>query len=144
MRELRRIPAPLVVKLAESSAESWGTAAAAIVAGVSSRTVTSARWSVWYDLHRRGWSLAAIGRFFRRDHTTVLHGVKRTEEALAESDPATVSALEDLALISPGTRGARNWLELPSGERIEIETFDRGSSKTWRPVSATTIRRVYG
>lgn len=37
-------------------------------------------------LHR--WSLPAIGRFFGRDHTTVLHGCGRHEELMALREAA--------------------------------------------------------
>ena len=34
---------------------------------------------IWSELKQRGYSLPQIGRFFGRDHTTILHGLKAHE-----------------------------------------------------------------
>jgi hypothetical protein len=46
--------------------------------------------------HVAGWSTALIGRFYNgRDHSTVIHGIKRIE-ALRESDPEVDALLSGL------------------------------------------------
>lgn len=43
--------------------------------------VARARWHAWYQLRRQfGSSLNQIGRLFRRDHTTILYGLRRFRE----------------------------------------------------------------
>ena len=42
-----------------------------------------------------GHSLPRIGREFRRDHTTILHGIRLVED-LCHSDPETLAAVDAL------------------------------------------------
>lgn len=42
--------------------------------------VAKARHQVWKMLHEDGWSFSRIARRFNRDHTTIMHGVKKAEE----------------------------------------------------------------
>ena len=35
-----------------------------------------ARQDAWLEIYHEGYSMPRIGRFFNRDHTTVLHGIK--------------------------------------------------------------------
>lgn len=39
--------------------------------------VCRARWEAWERLYRDGLTLAAIGRQFGRDHSSVLHGLRK-------------------------------------------------------------------
>lgn len=39
--------------------------------------VVEARVAVWRELHGLGWSAAFIGRLFDRDHSTILHGLRK-------------------------------------------------------------------
>ncbi len=39
-----------------------------------------ARWVAWAEMVDRGYSYPQIGRFFGRDHSTVMHGVRRARE----------------------------------------------------------------
>lgn len=44
-----------------------------------------ARWEIyWMLLNEFGWSRARIGKYFNKDHTTVLHGIKQWEKILKE------------------------------------------------------------
>ncbi len=46
-----------------------------------------ARWAVMYAMRQRGKSLPQIGRDLGgRDHTTVIHGLKRAEELLTTDE----------------------------------------------------------
>lgn len=49
-----------------------------------SKHIVKARHESFYRLHRElGMSLAQIGRHFRMDHTSVLHGVRQHEKRMA-------------------------------------------------------------
>lgn len=43
--------------------------------------MSEARHVVFWILHQRYWSAPAIGELMHRDHTTVLHGVRRVESS---------------------------------------------------------------
>ncbi len=51
----------------------WGT----IISYDKRPHVVQARWEVYKALHDIGMSASQIGRIVGRDHTTVLHGLKR-------------------------------------------------------------------
>lgn len=67
--------------------------AVAAAAGITSREILSERRerravqarhaAMWLAREMSGYSYPAIGRAFRRDHTSVLYGVARTETRLA-------------------------------------------------------------
>lgn len=46
--------------------------------------IVLARQEAMYELHKTGkYSFPQIGRFMKRDHTTILHGCRKMEKALA-------------------------------------------------------------
>jgi Bacterial dnaA protein helix-turn-helix len=51
--------------------------------------------AVWRVRQATGWSLPRLGRFFKRDHTTVLHSLRKMEKrsACEPELPATISSL---------------------------------------------------
>jgi hypothetical protein len=40
-------------------------------------TIAAARFEVFFRLHRAGFSLSQIGRFFGRHHTSIQHGIRK-------------------------------------------------------------------
>lgn len=48
-----------------------------------SRDVAWTRFAVMNEAHRRGYSLTRIGDALGRDHTSVMHGVRRADELSA-------------------------------------------------------------
>lgn len=60
------------------------------------RDLISARQAVMAELHRRGFSYSQIGRAMKRDHTTVIHGVRAIREKAA-ADPYVAEMMEDMA-----------------------------------------------
>ncbi len=46
--------------------------------------VTYARQVAMWHMHRAGYSMPKIGRFFNRDHTTVLHACKRVQSKMEQ------------------------------------------------------------
>ena len=52
----------------------------AIMSPNQERRVAHARFAAYVALRDRGLSLPQIGHFFKRDHTTVLHGLRRAKE----------------------------------------------------------------
>jgi chromosomal replication initiation ATPase DnaA len=57
--------------------------------------VVRARQALFLALRRRGWSYPDIGWFLKRDHSTVIHGVKRALY-IAERDPDYAAKVEHL------------------------------------------------
>ena len=53
------------------------TTLTAVLSDSRRRPDVLARREVWQRLHRDGFTLAAIGRMTNRDHTSVLHGLKK-------------------------------------------------------------------
>jgi SOS response regulatory protein OraA/RecX len=45
--------------------------------GRSSRRVSRARWEVWAEMRRRGFSYSEIARVWGVHHTSVMHGIRR-------------------------------------------------------------------
>ena len=41
--------------------------------------IVRARWDAWALARAAGWTLPEIGRAFNRDHTTILHGLRKRE-----------------------------------------------------------------
>ena len=67
---------PVQTVIAET-ARYHGFTPAQIRGTCQTRDLVLARWDAMHRLHRRGLSLAAIGRLVGRDHTTVLYGLRR-------------------------------------------------------------------
>lgn len=55
--------------------------------------ISEARQLVWYVLRDYGWSFQQIGKAFGRDHTSVMHGVKRIQGRLSY-EPSLKTILE--------------------------------------------------
>lgn len=47
--------------------------------------IVRARWAVWAKARAQGLSLTQIGHATGHDHTTVLHGLRRMEEARGQA-----------------------------------------------------------
>lgn len=64
------------------------------------KQVVAARHLTMYVMHETGQhSLSAIGEFLGRDHTSVIHGVKRTKSAMAGSTKAARALKEQVGLL---------------------------------------------
>lgn len=65
----------------------------------NSRTkfIARARQYAMWKCRDQGYSLQQIGHVFKRDHTTVIHGVRRIEEILNASVPFSHSQPEKIA-----------------------------------------------
>jgi hypothetical protein len=53
--------------------------------------------AVWRVRLATGWSLPRLGRFFKRDHTTVLHSLRKMEKRSAR-DPELLATMSSLSL----------------------------------------------
>jgi hypothetical protein len=53
--------------------------------------------AVWRVRLATGWSLPRLGRFFKRDHTTVLHSLRKMEKRSAR-DPELLAYMNALSL----------------------------------------------
>lgn len=62
------------------AATEHGTTVAAIMGERRDTATVQARWTIWRWLHDDGFSLAQIGRWTNRDHTSVIHGLRRLRE----------------------------------------------------------------
>jgi chromosomal replication initiation ATPase DnaA len=78
--------APLIAEIIAEVAKETGLTVALLVGDRRSRPIAAARhYAFWRAARETGASLAAIGRMFgERDHTTILHGIRRHEERIAK------------------------------------------------------------
>ena len=67
-------------QIVEAVADATGVSADAILGESRVRRIARARQIVMFVAHRQGLSLTEIGQFLRRDHTSVLHGVRQEAE----------------------------------------------------------------
>jgi hypothetical protein len=76
--------------------------------GVSQRDLTSARredrtvrirWALWTELYKHGYSYEQIGKRTNRDHTTVLHGIRKHAVAVYPRD--FINAVERAKALIP-------------------------------------------
>jgi hypothetical protein len=74
---LTRALTPRVRLYACIAAANHGTSIARIMGEGRCRPEVLARREIWRRLHDDGFSLAAIGRFTNRDHSTVIHGLRK-------------------------------------------------------------------
>lgn len=93
-----RVPAMLSVRLIQSLvAGHYGTTRSKLIGDQRLAALVFARHvAMWLSLEMlNGATLPAVGRAFRRDHTTVLHGRNRIRKLIAD-DPAFAQEVEDL------------------------------------------------
>ena len=74
-------------EIKDAVAEAFGVSVSALVSDRRSMDLAKPRFAAYaiYRDHTK-FSLPRIARIFNRDHTTVMHGLKRVEELLAEDD----------------------------------------------------------
>lgn len=65
-----------ILEIAEEVSDATGIPTAVITGDSRVRHIAHARQLVYYIAHRAGFSLTEIGMVFRRDHTTILHGIR--------------------------------------------------------------------
>lgn len=66
----------IVIEVLEKHNQTWQT----VYGATRFKPVVDCRHELFYRLHSElGWSFAAIGRFTNKDHTTVLHAMKKYE-----------------------------------------------------------------
>ena len=70
----------LLRQIVDDVAEATGVSASAILGESRVRRITRARQIVRIVAHRQGLSLTEIGQFLRRDHTSVMHGIRQEAE----------------------------------------------------------------
>ncbi len=70
----------LLRQIVDDVAEATGVPASAILGESRVRRITRARQIVMFVAHRQGLSLTEIGQFLRRDHTSVMHGIRQEAE----------------------------------------------------------------
>lgn len=84
--------------LAEVSAQT-GVSRDQIMSAKRLRSVTVARqFLYWRAYHETPLSLSQIGQKFDRDHTTVLHGIRKTEDRIAAGDPQVLAWIKEAGL----------------------------------------------
>lgn len=65
------------IELVAQIARTHGLTAADLIGPSKVRSVCIVRWRAMKALRDKGRSLSSIGRILNRDHTTVLHGLRR-------------------------------------------------------------------
>lgn len=66
-----------VRKVVEAISEKTGIPPERIVSVTRNKAVVAARHWAFYELQQAGFSLTQMGRMFQKDHTTVLHGIRK-------------------------------------------------------------------
>jgi chromosomal replication initiation ATPase DnaA len=61
--------------------------------------IVRARFAMYLALRQRGWSYPKIGRLLKRDHSSVVHGVKRAQY-MVEKDPDFAAKVQELTMIN--------------------------------------------
>lgn len=62
-----------------------------------------ARFAVWKALKDTGCSYAQVGRWFDRDHTTIIHGVRRANQ-MVEQDVDYRAKVRTLTMLREGAK----------------------------------------
>ena len=78
------------------AAELFGVSLAAIIGTSRSRQAVAARQAVAYALRQQAWTVVAIGKLLRRDHTTICYATRAAEQR-AIASPAYALDLLDLS-----------------------------------------------
>lgn len=65
------------LELVAQIARQYGLTASDLIGPSRVRSVCIVRWRAMKALRDKGRSLSSIGRLLRRDHTTVIHGLRR-------------------------------------------------------------------
>ena len=63
--------------------------------------ILPARFAVWHALRSTGSTYAQIGRWFDRDHSTIINGVRRAE-VFMEQDPDYRAKVRTLTILKQG------------------------------------------
>ena len=82
-RAVRLPEGPMREIVAQVSRET-GVAVADIMGDSRNRNIASARQRAMFIGHERGLSTSQIGAYLSRDHTSVLHGIRREKERRAQ------------------------------------------------------------
>jgi len=78
-----------------AACEHFGISPAVMRSSTRKYNITQARQIAMYAIYKECWpieSLPRIGHWFHKDHTTVLHAVKKIEALCAAGDPKAVEA----------------------------------------------------
>jgi chromosomal replication initiator protein len=90
---------PPVVDDIERAARAFGIPAADIRGSARHFKICRARWAAMLLMRRRGLSTTQIGnKIGKRDHTTVMHGLKRAEELMATDRDFALCMVKMVAL----------------------------------------------
>ena len=69
-----------IIEAMNSAARSHGVDFQALLGPARHSELVAARWEGWANAHAAGHAFAAIARATGRDHTSVMHGVRRYNE----------------------------------------------------------------
>ena len=84
--------------------------------------------AIWRVRRVTGWSLPRLGRFFKRDHTTVLHSVREMEKRSAH-DPELRAYM--IALSLPRATAAPHPPQSPPISCSLLRLRDDGANRKW-------------
>lgn len=97
----------LMRRVIDAAAQNSGIRAADILGPCREREIAHLRFAVWLALHTRGFGYAPIARRFGRDHSSIMHGVKRARE-IAAGNPAYAAFIDALAAVRAEPVSQRN------------------------------------
>lgn len=81
---MKRYPPPVMPRIAREVAEEFGLTLDDLVGPTVNKYLTAARREAWSRIYAtKRFSTPQIGRFFNRDHSTIVHGLQRHREESA-------------------------------------------------------------
>lgn len=88
-------------KLVAHASVAFNSTPAQIVGQNRMREPTKVRHAIMWCLREMGWTFPTIAKLFVRDHTSVIHGVSRFQDALTKKEPWAQAMAQEL--MAPGT-----------------------------------------
>lgn len=94
------IPAPnklQMIDIIHATCKHFGVTKAELTGPTKSYRIANARMiAVWIGCRHCGYSLKFVGRFFNRDHTTMINSRRKIDNLLKAGDPMTVGDVGEL------------------------------------------------
>ena len=89
-------------KIQVLAADLWGMSLNHLLSERQSKPYVEARWAAMLLIHRTlPYSINRIGHIFKKDHTTVMHGLRRAKAMLAEGVEPFTSLFKQLESACP-------------------------------------------
>ena len=75
----------VIIEALQEASEVSGRSIAELTSVKRDKITAQARQAVMWQAHSKGVSYSSMARFFKRDHTTVMHGVKAAAQRIKDN-----------------------------------------------------------